>query len=528
MFSQRVFFLPLIIVLFVSVFSLTAQGSKELEFQLFRDEVSLTVYVPAGAMGSLANVSLMVSSNGGERGYALDDPILLAFDGFVFNQIHGPICFRLEKTGSPLPPPIECSNLDASQKLTQQLSASNIFWYDDAAKTGLLVIIKRGSEVLGQCPGMQSNCTIHVPQNILFDSFNGSMLKSHWRVDNFPSEFYRLEDGHLHITATNNTGRWAQWDMALELDGTYVSAEADFELIMAQGGETFIGIGGTTLDNEGCFAVGLWANDLRYPNEQRGYTEVGGTSADSSTTCQNVESSIYNSFEWTNPTRLAVDLSSSALQLLKNGSPVKSSALGTGSTFFLRIQLDPGATLEGYVDNVTVKYSGSPILSAETSTLTEPLTPVGTSLMIRCFENDATCTEAKPILGNGSIGIAGINFPNGHLKITGCGNAGEHACGWWTWLDRNYDYNDCEVLAFDAYVENPPAEIQLLIEFKLGAGIKIYTTELELEESDTWIPYRIDYNFKDNPISEVTLLIQKNQLKRAVHFDNIRFENCFF
>lgn len=133
---------------------------KSLEFSLYRDETSLTIYVLEGETGSLVNVTFEVSANNQVRGYALDDPILLSFGGYDFSQVQGPICFRLEKTNGTIPPPIECSILDASQRLTQHLATANIFWYDEPAKTGLLINVMRGSDELGRCPGTEPKCVI--------------------------------------------------------------------------------------------------------------------------------------------------------------------------------------------------------------------------------------------------------------------------------------------------------------------------------------------------------------------------------
>lgn len=515
-------YLLLLVILFVLSISASAQTNDELEFQLFRDEVSLTVYVPEGQSGSLANVAFMVSSTG----YALDDPILLAFGGFDFSQIQGPICFRLEKAGSTVPPPIDCSSLDPSYQLTQQLPAANIYWF--RSNQGLLINAMRGTEELGRCPGTQSSCTMRVPQNILFDGFNGTMLKSHWNADDFPADFYQVEDGHLHITATNNTEQWKQWEMHLDLGGSYATAEADFELVNTQGGEAFLGIGGTTLDNQGCFAVGLWANNTRFPDEQRGYSEVGAISSGDSS-CQNIESTIYTNFEWTSPTLLSVDLSSSALQLSKNGSPVKSAELSTGSTFVIRIQLDAGASLEGYVDNVSVKYTGIVIdedIDPPIETPTE-----SNSFIVRCFDQDASCPELKPPLANGRLSDALIEYSeegdSRHVKISSCGNTTGVACGWWTWLENGYDYTNCEALTFDAYADDSSTPVRLLIEFKLGP-LKIFEPEITLGDNTTWAKYQIDLDLNDTKIDTITFIVQANPSFSPLHIDNIQFENCSF
>lgn len=154
------------------------------------------------------------------------------------------------------------------------------------------------------------------------------------------------------------------------------------------------------------------------------------------------------------------------------------------------------------------------------------------TLIVRCFDKDDSCDEVSPPLANGRLDIAGINYPDDpektrHVEISGCGNHTGVACGWWTFLEHGYDYTACEALTFDAYVDNPPAEVKLLIEFKLGPG-KIYEPEIDLADTNTWTHYQIDLKLKGTKIDVITFIILENSLRRAVHIDNIQFEGCSF
>lgn len=185
------------------------------------------------------------------------------------------------------------------------------------------------------------------------------------------------------------------------------------------------------------------------------------------------------------------------------------------------------------VEPVDPTATPTPVDPTATPSPTNTPTPdEDSTLLIRCFDKDDSCAELRPPLANGRLSNAGIDYPDDpiqtrHVKISGCGNAGVDACGWWTFLEHGYDYRTCEALTFDAYVDNPPAEVKLLIEFKLGP-LKIHEPEIELDDTDTWTQYRIDLELNDTSIDVITFIILRNSLRRAVHIDNIQFEGCSF
>lgn len=128
---------------------------------LFRDADSLTLLVPASNPHvSLVGLEFRVALLDGQTIIRRIDRDFAAFLGLPFDQINviGPSCFRLVKSSTNGPVPIECAN--GPTLFTQQLAASDIFWFDAGIGLPRIVSLWQDTAFVGLCPAEQSACTL--------------------------------------------------------------------------------------------------------------------------------------------------------------------------------------------------------------------------------------------------------------------------------------------------------------------------------------------------------------------------------
>jgi formylglycine-generating enzyme required for sulfatase activity len=124
---------------------------------LYIDEDSLTIYISGTGSVSLLEFTFEVSVEGQRYKYALDEYPM--FEGLYFDQILVPTCLRLERQNSNMQHPLICENMPRSQRVTQPLAASDVFW-SDLTGTMRMVTVMRGEAVLGQCPSNIGRCSM--------------------------------------------------------------------------------------------------------------------------------------------------------------------------------------------------------------------------------------------------------------------------------------------------------------------------------------------------------------------------------
>jgi hypothetical protein len=124
-----------LIVLSMSV----VQAQNAVELTIFRDEDSLTIYVPGNQPVPLLSLGFEVTIGEGRRLFLLQD--YEAFDSLYFNNVPTPICFRLERQGSNKPVPQNCHEITL---LIQPLTDADIFWYDQTLKQHRTVLLMLG------------------------------------------------------------------------------------------------------------------------------------------------------------------------------------------------------------------------------------------------------------------------------------------------------------------------------------------------------------------------------------------------
>jgi hypothetical protein len=128
---------------------------------LFRDADSLTLLVPPSNLPvSLVGLEYRVTLLDGQTIVRRLDRDFAAFLGLPFDQISviGAVCFRLVKSGTIGPAPIECAT--GPQLFTQQLAAADGFWFDTGINLPRIVSLWQDTSFVGLCPAEQSACTL--------------------------------------------------------------------------------------------------------------------------------------------------------------------------------------------------------------------------------------------------------------------------------------------------------------------------------------------------------------------------------
>jgi hypothetical protein len=135
-----------------------ARGQTGVNFTLYLDNESLTLYVPAQSGGS--SVSLLdfafetALSNEQRVTYRLDR--FAVFQALRFNAVPTPICFQVRLSGSTPTLPLDC---DGVTTLVHPLAAADVFWYDAGANARRTLLILGGS-TNAICPAGQVQCDL--------------------------------------------------------------------------------------------------------------------------------------------------------------------------------------------------------------------------------------------------------------------------------------------------------------------------------------------------------------------------------
>ncbi|PJF39297.1 MAG: hypothetical protein CUN54_09020 [Phototrophicales bacterium] len=135
----------------------TPQPTTPIELTIFRDNDSVTLFIPTAATVSLTDIALQVTTTQGVT-------ITNALTGFPsllpLDNLTTPICLRLERDGAGGVAPLECQRLSSEQVRIQPLAAPNIFWRDDVGGSGRVIIILQNGASVGTCPAGQATCDL--------------------------------------------------------------------------------------------------------------------------------------------------------------------------------------------------------------------------------------------------------------------------------------------------------------------------------------------------------------------------------
>ena len=139
----------------------SATPLRTITLTLFRDADSLTLLVPASSLRvSLVGLEYRVTLLDAQTIIRRLDRDFASFFGLPFDQISviGAACFRLVKSGTIGPVPIECTN--GPTLFTQQLAAADGFWFDAGINLPRIVSLWQDTAFVGLCPAEQSACSL--------------------------------------------------------------------------------------------------------------------------------------------------------------------------------------------------------------------------------------------------------------------------------------------------------------------------------------------------------------------------------
>jgi TIR domain-containing protein len=139
----------------------TISSSNTITIAIFRDQDSLTLYVPdTDEQVSLEGLTFNVTTFSGEIIKRLDRDYL-SFIGITFHNLPTPICFRLVRSGSGSPTPLVCQI--GGLLLTQQLADADIFWYESTSNQDRTVGVLKDGNYIGLCGAGQTRCDVDLP-----------------------------------------------------------------------------------------------------------------------------------------------------------------------------------------------------------------------------------------------------------------------------------------------------------------------------------------------------------------------------
>lgn len=136
-----------------------AQGPGRLV--LYLDRNSLIVYVPADSgLTSLQGLGFIVDIQGTPHPHRLEE-----YDDLRphLSDIHPPVCFRLQLDLNLLVPelPVVCNSIYPGRLFYDELSVSDIFWYDDYNDhIRDVAVVDEMGRYLGYCPGRADPCDV--------------------------------------------------------------------------------------------------------------------------------------------------------------------------------------------------------------------------------------------------------------------------------------------------------------------------------------------------------------------------------
>lgn len=141
-----------------------APSGDTITLTIFRDQDSLTLYMPKTDQPlSLAGLVFQVEITGQNRQFPL-----IGYSSFGGNSILGNVsilnsaaCFRLARSGSRSPAPLECQN--GALPLTQNVADADVFWYDSTANQHRTVLVLRDGGTITVCAAGQTTCDVGLP-----------------------------------------------------------------------------------------------------------------------------------------------------------------------------------------------------------------------------------------------------------------------------------------------------------------------------------------------------------------------------
>jgi hypothetical protein len=204
--------------------------------------------------------------------------------------------------------------------------------------------------------------------SVVYDFSESSLDPGYWDLDSPAYPFVKVtRDGRLYVFAENTTDQWMEWGLFFRATEPFVRAEAEIDLVRAEGGPAGFGISGFTVDLGHCFHFNPWANDRDDdPPKGLGYAWVGETPPGNLDGCWSWDdATVHAQIPWTEALvqgrhTLQVHLTGSGIEFIRDGDVVDTAPLegdnNLGGSLMVRIRLNEGGLVEGYLDNLKVLY----------------------------------------------------------------------------------------------------------------------------------------------------------------------------
>lgn len=146
----------------ILVFTSMTLSQEPVSVTVFVDRVSLTIYVPGNSLVSLAEFGFEVGTSTGRQIYELRE--YQSFQTIRFSSVDAPFCFRLVQDGYQPALPTEC---DTQRTVTQELTAGNVFWYDNQSSNFVTMNIVRGDVYVDICVAGGNACDVqYIPPSL--------------------------------------------------------------------------------------------------------------------------------------------------------------------------------------------------------------------------------------------------------------------------------------------------------------------------------------------------------------------------
>ncbi|NDJ63254.1 MAG: formylglycine-generating enzyme family protein [Chloroflexi bacterium] len=148
------FTLLIMITLVLAFGAALAQQEDGVPVTVFVDEDSLSVYVPSRGVVSLAGLGFRWTEGDETESFYLDE-----FPAFAipFDTLPTPVCFRLVRADTELPPPPECAVAE-TRLIEQPVEALGTFWFSPALTETRTLLLLNEESVLDLCPAQQNVC----------------------------------------------------------------------------------------------------------------------------------------------------------------------------------------------------------------------------------------------------------------------------------------------------------------------------------------------------------------------------------
>jgi hypothetical protein len=155
--TLRRFFISVLFLLSI-VGVLNAQSATTLPMSFLRQEDILVLYIQGNQTVNIDGLGIQTTNNGVTTLWYLGE--FAAFQGLPLDNFKTPVCFVLRPQRATTPLPQACQSVTVH---TQQLFASDIFWYSAANFQPLSFAVINGTDRIADCPADNPTCVIDFP-----------------------------------------------------------------------------------------------------------------------------------------------------------------------------------------------------------------------------------------------------------------------------------------------------------------------------------------------------------------------------